>query len=94
MSQNLLLSLRTFHQAPICARPLAKRWKHKVQLWSVQSGEDSGTKGRGRVSLAGCGRQTQPTCEELSTVFNPIRCFAAVIPEPLSLLKEHLGRAD
>ena len=55
--------------------------------------KDSGTEGRGLVSLAGCRGQTQPTREEFSTVFNPIRCFAAVRPEPLSLFKEHLGWA-
>lgn len=93
MSQNLLLSLRTIHQAPICVRPLAKRWKHKVQLWSVESGEDSSAEGRGLVSLMGCGGQTQPTCGELSTVSNLIQVFAAVRPEPVSLFKEDLGRA-
>ncbi|CAI9171571.1 unnamed protein product [Rangifer tarandus platyrhynchus] len=90
--QNLLLSLRTFHQAPVCGRPLIKCWKHKVQLWSVESGEDSGAKGRGLVSLVGCGGQTQPTYGELSTVFNPIQVFAAVRPEPTSLLLPRQGR--
>ena len=59
----------------------------------MESGEDNSAEGRGLVSLIGCGGQTQPPCGELSTVFNLIKVFAAVRPEPVSLFKEDLGRA-